>query len=227
MVTTSARVSQTVTARALDNVPGRQKRLTSLIIAGARHRYLRGEPIELTTLAAEYGVSRATAYRWLGDNDSLLAEVLAERVRSNFRNRTAENAAQSGQDRVLAVIAGLLRHTSESDRFAELLRRAPHRVLKILASDGYPVRAVTIGLFEKLLEEERSAGRLHLVAPSREISHAIVRLLESFLYASVVADELVDVESTVDLVRLLLRVTNRPPEEPTPDCPAVRSARVD
>jgi hypothetical protein len=42
----------------------------------ARERYLRGQRIELTALAAEHGVSRATAYRWFGDNDRLLAEAV-------------------------------------------------------------------------------------------------------------------------------------------------------
>jgi AcrR family transcriptional regulator len=57
------------------------------ILTDARDRYMRGQRIELTALAAEHGVGRATAYRWFGDNERVLAEVLGERARKNFLDR--------------------------------------------------------------------------------------------------------------------------------------------
>jgi AcrR family transcriptional regulator len=62
------------------------------ILTGARDRYMRGQSIELTALAAEHGVGRATAYRWFGDNERVLAEVLGERARENFGDRIREHA---------------------------------------------------------------------------------------------------------------------------------------
>jgi AcrR family transcriptional regulator len=174
------------------------------ILDAARERYVRGQRIELATLAAEQGISRASAYRWLGDNDRLMAEVLGERVRENFAGRVRENAGKSGRARVLSVVDGFLRHAAGSERLEAMLRREPNRVLKILASSAHGVQQMVVRLFEDLLNEEQSAGHLELAVPAHTLAYGIVRLLEAYLYADVVAGEERDIESAVQIIGLLM-----------------------
>ncbi|HZZ47850.1 MAG TPA: QsdR family transcriptional regulator [Pseudonocardia sp.] len=174
------------------------------ILDAARERYVRGHRIELATLAAEQGISRASAYRWLGDNDRLLAEVLGERVRENFDARVREHTGKSGRDRVLSVVDGFLRHAAGSERLEALLRREPNRVLKILASSAHGVQQMVVRLFEDLLSEEQGAGHVELPVPAHTLAYGIVRLLEAYLYADVVAGEERDIESAVQIIGLLM-----------------------
>ena len=174
------------------------------ILAGARDRYMRGQRIELTALAAEYGVGRATAYRWFGDNERVLAEVLGERTRKNFLDRFREHTDKSGRDRVLAVVEGILRHAANSERLDALLHREPHRVLKILASSAYDIQRSEIQLLETLLTDEHAAGHLPLAAPAHTLAYGIIKLMEAYLYADVAAGEPRDIDSAVRIVALLM-----------------------
>ena len=46
-------------------------------IALARDRFLGGERVEMGALAAELGIGRTTLYRWVGEREDLIEEVLA------------------------------------------------------------------------------------------------------------------------------------------------------
>jgi hypothetical protein len=174
------------------------------ILTGARDRYMRGQRIELTALAAEHGVGWATAYRWFGDNERVLADVLGERARKNFLDRIREHADKSGRDRILAVVEGILRHAAGSERLDALLRRDPSRVLKILASSAYDIQRREIQLLETLLTDEHAARHLPLVVPAHTPAYGILKLMETYLYADVVAGEPRDIDSAVRIVALLL-----------------------
>lgn len=184
------------------------------ILADARTRYLRGQRMELTALAAEHGISRATAYRWFGDNDRLLAAVLGERVRNNFRHRIREHADKTGRDRILAVIEGVMRHAARSAHLQALLRREPTRVLTILTSSAHDIQRTEVQLLQTLLTEEHDAEHLPLAAPAHTLAYGIIRLIEAYLYADVVSGEPQDIDSAVQIVALLL------PETPTTHKPS-------
>lgn len=174
------------------------------ILRAARERYLGGKRIELTQLAAAEGIGRATAYRWLGDNDRLVAEILAERVRKNFVRLVRENNGLTGREKVLAVVAGFLRRAVESEHFEALLRRDERRVLKIVMTSAHGVQEMTKTLLEELLNEEHAAGHIDLPVAADILASGIVRLIEAHIYADVVAGEKRDVEMALQVIGLLM-----------------------
>jgi AcrR family transcriptional regulator len=180
------------------------------MLRAAQERYLRGERIEIATLAAEHGVSRASAYRWLGDNDQLLCDVLMERTRRNFEDRRSENYDKHGREYVLAVLDGFLRHAAESEHLHALLRAEPQRVLRIVASPAFPIQRRVVGLIQALLVEAEATGDLTLAVDPHTTAYAIVRLLEGFLYADVVAGEDVRIDQASALFELLVPPATAP-----------------
>jgi AcrR family transcriptional regulator len=192
------------------------------IVQAARERYLRGQRIELTQLAAEHGIGRATAYRWLGDNDRLLAEILAERIRENFDAILRANAGRTGREKVLSVVDGFLRQAIRSERLDSLLRNDQRRVLKILATSAYGVQQMVVELFEDLIGEEQAAGRIDLTVANRTLAYGIVRLIEAYLYTDVLTGERRDIDTAMQLIGLLVPVRPnesqhvRRPLAPTP-----------
>lgn len=173
------------------------------IFDAAVKRYVSGESIDLSTLAAESGVSRASAYRWFGDNDRLLAEVLLHRADANFERASERHASKQGRERVIATLSDFLHHASESEGTRVLLDRNPQRAMSIIASRAYPNQRAVIENVEGLLEEEVKRG-MQLPVDVRSLAYIIVRVIESFIYADVIAEEEPNPERAVDMIRLLV-----------------------
>src|SRR4029453_10213562 len=55
------------------------------VVEAATGCYLRGEPLDMSALAAQLGIGRATLYRWVGNREELLARVIAETSERTFR----------------------------------------------------------------------------------------------------------------------------------------------
>src|ERR1700734_2504093 len=73
-------------------------------INAATQAYLRGEAVDMSSLAAHLGIGRSTLYRLVGNRDDLLGIVLAEATERTFRRAAAGATAEGGADLVLDVI---------------------------------------------------------------------------------------------------------------------------
>jgi len=170
----------------------------------ARRRFLAGERLSVEELAAELGISRATAYRWAGNADLLAGEVIASLVESTFR-RTLVEARGRGAERVIGSLTRGMRYIASSKPYRAFLERDPQRALRIVASKEGPVQARTIALNQGLLEEEVRRGALELPVDAHTMAYALVRLVESFLYADMIAGEAPDLEKATAILKLMLR----------------------
>lgn len=173
------------------------------LYAAAIRRYDAGEAMDISSVAAEVGISRATAYRWLGDNDHLLAEVWRRRTRAAFREVESASAGEVGRDRVLLVMGAAFRRALTS-KFQTHLHQDPARMLRIVASRDFPNQRDLVTLVQGLLDEEINRGHLKLQVDSHSTAYAIVRLGEAFLYADVVAGEKPDVDKALEIIALVL-----------------------
>jgi AcrR family transcriptional regulator len=174
------------------------------LIGAARQRFVRGERVDLPGLADELGISRATAYRWAGNAEQIMGEVIAALVEDTFRRVTKE-ARGRGAVRVLDAIARGMRYVSAFKPLREFLERDPQRGLRIIASKDGPVQQRTIALHQALLEEEMRKGNLRLPVDARTMAYALVRNVETFLYADFIAGEEPDIDKAVEILKLLLR----------------------
>lgn len=186
------------TARARRRDEGRE-----LLYLAAERRYVEGSPFDIASLAADNGISRATAYRWVGDNDRLLAEILRRRMRTAFREIESRHSARIGRDRVLAVIGDLLSGLATS-HFQAYLANDPIRLLGIVTSGKYPNQRDLVLLVQGLLEEEATRGHLRLSLDAHTLAYAIVRLAEAFVYSDIVAGERPDLDKALVIIGLLL-----------------------
>lgn len=170
----------------------------------ARRRFLAGERLSVEELAAELRVSRATAYRWAGNADQLAGEVVASLVDATFR-RTVGEARGRGAARVIDSMTRGMRYIADSAPYRAFLERDPQRALRIVASKEGPVQARTIALNQGLLEEEIRRGALKLPVDAHTMAYALVRIVESFLYADMIAGETPDLEKATEILKLMLR----------------------
>src|SRR4051812_39122893 len=62
----------------------------------ARKRFLANEPLDLSKMSAELGVSRATLHRWVGTRLELLAEVAIDLSTRSLRAAVDESRPAQG-----------------------------------------------------------------------------------------------------------------------------------
>jgi AcrR family transcriptional regulator len=179
------------------------------LLAAARRRFVRGEPVDLPAVAAELGVSRATAYRWGGNNDQLVAEIVAQLVDATFERLREETRGKRGAARVVDTFERGLRYMAGFAPLREFLERDPQKGLRLIASKDAPVQQRTIAQQQRLLEEEIGRRQLTLAVDPHTMAYAITRLGESFLYADLIAGEQPDVGKAVAILRLMLGLKPR------------------
>jgi AcrR family transcriptional regulator len=170
----------------------------------ARRMFLRGERLDMRSLAAELGISRATLYRWCGHRDRLLSDVLWSLSHQLFEEAKADHRDKHGGERVLAVFRQHMSGVVHARPLQVFLQQETNAALRLLTSDRGSVQPRTVQDLAGLLREEQRGGALKLRADADTLAYAIVRLAEGFIYHETVVGTEPDVERAASMVALLL-----------------------
>jgi AcrR family transcriptional regulator len=182
----------------------RQEVAADALVAAAKKQFLRTGQVDIQAAAAAIGVSRATAYRWVGNADALTGVVIADIAESTFRRAVAETAG-SGPERIIEAMSRGMRLIVKSRPYRQFLERDPHKALRLAASKDGPAQARMVELHKELLDDEIARGNLALPVDTRTMAYALVRTAESFMYADLIAGEQPALDDAVAILRLLIR----------------------
>jgi AcrR family transcriptional regulator len=171
----------------------------------ARRMYLKGQRLDMQALASELGVSRATLYRWTGDREQLLSDVLWSLSDDLFEQAKADNPDHTGTKRLLAIYRQHLGALVEAEPLHTFLQQETHAALRILTSLEGGVQPRTVATLAELYREEQQAGTFKPKADVTDLAYAVVRLTEAFIYNdAIVAIQPAEVERAAGVVALLL-----------------------
>ena len=176
----------------------------------ARHRFIAGERIDMGALAAAFGVDRTSLFRWVGNRDQLLAEVLWSLAVPTLDAADAAVSAR-GADRVEAVLTRFVADLIGASYFRDWITREPSRALRILTTAASPVHRRFVAVTETLLDEEISDGRMATPLPVHDLATVLVRVAESFTYADLIAGESPDAGRAAAALALVLAPTRMEP----------------
>jgi hypothetical protein len=154
----------------------------------ARRRFLAGERIDMGVLAAELDVDRTSLFRWVGNRDDLLSDVLWSLAAPTL-DRADADTSTTGPDRVAEILTTFVSLMIDAPSFQAFLRREPSRALRLLTTTDSAIQRRYIAVTESLLREEESLGRLASPLPLHDLAYMLVRLSESFTYADLIAGE--------------------------------------
>src|SRR4051812_45622116 len=70
----------------------------------ARRRFLDGERLDMSALAADLGVNRVTLYRWVGSRERLLVEVIWGLGSQTLEDAT-RRSRKRGSDRIVDIVS--------------------------------------------------------------------------------------------------------------------------
>jgi AcrR family transcriptional regulator len=170
----------------------------------AREKFLAGERIDMSALAAELGVNRVTLYRWVGSRERLLVEVLWS-LATTALERERARASNRGAERIVQIVGGLVRATLANPGMSRFLADEGDLAMRLLTRQDHVFQPRLIDAVEGMLAEEVGRGALELPADLRDVAFTIVRIVESYVYLDRITGEEPDADRAESIIRLLLR----------------------
>lgn len=168
----------------------------------ARQWWLDGKRFDIGQLARELGIGRATAFRWVGNRESLYGEVIGRYFEEAFRH-WRRTATGDGTSYFVEVTRQVLRIIVDSTALRTFVEQDPNYAIRVLMSGSGPVQARGTKAIDELLSELESQG---VVLPIDRSSMAwlIFRIGESFVYRDVLTGEPPDVEPAITAISILV-----------------------
>jgi len=156
-------------------------------------------------LAARLDVDRTTLFRWVGNRDALLAEVMWSVAAPTF-DKAAEYTRRLGDgERVVEIVGRFIESLITAEFFRAMLRREPARALRLLTTGDSPIAARYRAALVALLRREYRSDVVHGMEVG-ELAYLLVRITEAYTYADLITGEQPSSRRARAAVRLLLRV---------------------
>jgi AcrR family transcriptional regulator len=174
------------------------------IFTAAVDAYLSGQRLDMRSLARRTGVGRATLYRRAGNREQLLDAVLWWRARRLLVHEVSATAGLAGVPRIAAVIGRVLRAVERDRPLRVLIGSDPETALRILTGAHSAVQRGMAGSLENLIDLERTRGAFRTGLDTPTLAYAIVRIIEGFLYADVIAGRPPEVGRAITVIGALL-----------------------
>ncbi|PZE76735.1 hypothetical protein DEI82_05875 [Curtobacterium sp. MCBD17_019] len=176
-----------------------------------------GERIDMGRLAAELGVDRTSLFRWVGNRDQLLSEVLWSLAVPTL-DAADRAVTTTGAARIVGVLTRFTADLIEAPYFRVFLTREPSRALRLLTTTDSDVQRRLVAVVATLIDEESAAARFDPAPLSaREVASLLVRISESFSYADLISGEPPDADRARAAFEYVLRPsapTTPPPSDP-------------
>jgi AcrR family transcriptional regulator len=193
-VTTDARTTTPLRRQLAGQAAERSPAALDAFLA-ARRRFVDGERVDMTSLAAELGVNRVTLYRWVGSREQLLVEVVWSLARRTLDDLIA--AHPRGSDRQVRILMGFLAATLSHPGMQRWLKEEGEPAMRLLTRHDTDFQPRLIAAVEELVSSED---------PDRhEVAYALVRVIESYTYLDLITGERPEAGRAEPIFRRLLQ----------------------
>jgi len=171
----------------------------------ARHTFIAGSRIDMQALATSLGVDRTSLFRWVGNRDQLLSEILWSLAVPTL-DAAGRDAARSGAGRIVDVLDHFTADLIEAPYFRVFLTREPARALRLLTTTDSDVQRRFVAVITALVATEQESGALDPAPLSaEELARLLVRISESFTYADLISGDRPDPERARAAFEYVLR----------------------
>ncbi len=169
----------------------------------ARRMFIADQRLDMQQLAADLGVDRTTLFRWVGNRDQLLAEVLSSLGERTLTDAIARSTG-AGPQRIADVLGIFVQALIDAPYFRAYLRRETERALRLLTTKASVVQARMVDVVERLLHEEQGRGNLPHPLPLPDLAYLIMRISESFIYTDLITGDPPDADKARTAIAALL-----------------------
>jgi AcrR family transcriptional regulator len=192
-----------VTATPRDGEPER-KRAPRDAFRLAREKWRGGERIDMSALARELDINRATLYRWVGSREQLQVDVVWN-LSNHLIGAAEAQVHQRGAERVVQVVTRFIDKAISDGGMQTWLANEGESAMRLLTRHQAGFQPRLVARMEGLLREEVEAGRLELPVDVHEVAYVIEQLIESYVYLFQIAGERPEARRAEPILRMLLR----------------------
>lgn len=164
----------------------------------AKSHFLAGDRVEMNALAAELDVGRTTLYRWVGEREQLIGQVLGQLV-DNWIGIVEPQAEGAGVARFLDIMRRFLDYAANSTPLTDFTEREPALALRVLLDRDGPVAERSRDAIRRLLKEADPA----LALPPK-IIEAIALVATTLVWAYIAAGQDPDIDGAMSLADTLI-----------------------
>jgi len=151
------------------------------VLAAATRRYLRGERVDVQSIAAKLGVGRTTIYRWFGTREELIGEVLPQ-VTKPLLERARAEARGRGAHKLVDTFDRFNRSLVAAPALRQFVEREREAAVRIITSGAGNVQRRNVEMVTEVIEAEVRAGAYDPPVEPATLGYAIVRLAEAFIF---------------------------------------------
>lgn len=174
--------------------------------SAARQTFLAARRIDMGHLAASLGVDRTSLFRWVGNRDALLSEVLWSLAVPTLVQAEQATSDLAGGERIAGILTHFVDDLITADYFRQFLRREPARALRLLTTKEGPIQRRYVATAEWLVRRDLGEAPLDGAIDPAGLAYLLVRMSESFTYADLISGDPPSSERARVAFRLLLRV---------------------
>ncbi|GEK22242.1 QsdR family transcriptional regulator [Cellulomonas xylanilytica] len=171
----------------------------------ARATFIEGSRIDMGRLAAKLGVDRTSLFRWVGNRDALLSEVLWSLAVPTLEQAEAATRDAEGAARVSAVLTHFAGDLITADYFRGFLQREPARALRLLTTKESEIQRRYVAVVEALVRQELGEQPFGRGVSAHDLAYLLVRISESFTYADLLNGDRPSAERARAAFELVLR----------------------
>ncbi len=173
----------------------------------ARRIWLKGDRLHLADLAEDLGIGRATLFRWVGNKDLLLGDILWS-LYAPIRASVVASTPGAGVDFVVEVYRRITIELVSAKPLRDFIKQDPEHALRVLTSSASTMHSRVVEANTLMIQDQIDKGYLEK-PPMRveSLSYFMVRLAESCLYSDVIIGRepnIEEVEEACLAVKILL-----------------------
>lgn len=172
----------------------------------AKKYWLNCQRLNLGSMAEELGVSRATLFRWIGNKDLLMGEIIWSVYKPTVLH-IRDECKSEGVDYVVDVFREVNKKVFSSKPFRHFLMSDGQYALSIISSKNSAFHARMVSINTELLQREVDRGHIKPYMSINSMSYFMVRIGESCTFSEMILDQEPDLEQLEDActaVRILL-----------------------
>jgi len=171
----------------------------------ARETFIEGARIDMGRLATRLGVDRTSLFRWVGNRDALLSEVLWSLAVPTLEQAEVATAELTGAARVSGVLTHFAADLITADYFRGFLRREPARALRLLTTKESDIQRRYVAVVDALVRQELGDEPCGGAVTAQDLAYLLVRVSESFTYADLITGDVPSAERARAAFELVLR----------------------
>jgi AcrR family transcriptional regulator len=172
-------------------------------VAQARRTFLAQRRVDMGELATDLGVGRATLYRWVGDRDRLLGEVMWSLAEPALERAKAD-ANGTGVDWVLSIYGRFGELILETPAVLHFVHVEPEAALRVMTTKASTNQARVVAWYRDLLVEAQERFGIDYRLDPETLAFTLIRVAESFLWTDLITGGEPDLSRGWEVARVLL-----------------------